>query len=347
MQITTGQLARLLNGRVEGDPDALIDRPSRIEEGGKGSISFLSNPKYEEQLYSTTATAVLVSEDFVPRKPVSATLIRVRDVYAALAFLLEHFGREQQGHKKGISDRAEIHPEAEIGQDVYIGPFVVVERGAKIGAHARLLAQVYVGEEAEIGEGAVLHPGVKIYRACSIGRHCILHANVVVGSDGFGFAPQEDGSYKKVPQLGRVVIEDEVEIGANTVIDRATMGATLIGRGVKLDNLIQVAHNVRIGDHTVIAAQTGIAGSTQIGKHTQIGGQVGFVGHIRVADGVKIQAQSGIAASIEREGSAWYGSPAIPYRDFLRSYAVFKQLPDLLRRLKEVEKNCLPDKPQA
>ncbi len=343
MQITTGRLARLLNGRVEGDPEALIDRPSRIEEGGRGSISFLSNPKYEEHLYSTTATAVLVSEDFVPRKPVAATLIRVPDVYAALAFLLERFGQEHQVRREGISRQAEVHAEAEIGKGVYIGPFVVVEKGARIGDGVQLLAQVYVGEDVEIGEQSILYPGVKVYRACSIGRRCILHANVVIGSDGFGFAPQGDGSYKKVPQLGRVIVEDEVEIGANTVLDRATMGATRIGRGVKLDNLIQVAHNVQIGDHTVVAAQTGIAGSTQIGSRVQVGGQVGFVGHIRVADSVKIQAQSGIAARIDEEGSAWYGSPAIPYRDFLRSYAVFKQLPDLLRRLKALEKKASAD----
>lgn len=337
MQITTGQLAQLLNGRVEGDPEALIDRPSKIEEGGKGSISFLANPKYEEYLYTTTATAVLVSEDFLPRKPVPVTLIRVPDVYAALGFLLERFDIERQLQHQGISERAEVHPEAIVEEGVYIGPFVVVERAARIGAGARLMAQVYVGEQAEIGANTVLYPGVKVYRDCQIGQNCILHANAVIGSDGFGFAPQEDGSYKKVPQLGAVQIEDEVEIGANTVIDRATMGATIVKRGVKLDNLIQVAHNVQIGEHTVIAAQAGIAGSTKIGSGVQIGGQVGVVGHIQIADGVKIQAQSGIAAKITKEGSAWYGSPAIPYRDFLRSYAVFKQLPDLLRRLKTLE----------
>ncbi len=337
MQITTGQLAQMLNGRVEGDPHALIDRPSRIEEGGEGSISFLSNPKYEDYLYTTTATAVLVAEDFEPRKPVAATLIRVQDVYAALAFLLERFGEQQQRAMQGISARAQVHPEAEVADSAYVGPFVVVERGARIAPGVQLTAQVYVGEQVEIGEHSVLHPGVRVYRGCKIGKRCILHANAVIGSDGFGFAPQEDGSYKKVPQLGYVALGDEVEVGANTVIDRATMGATRIGKGVKLDNLIQVAHNVQIGEHTVIAAQTGIAGSTQIGSRAQIGGQVGFVGHIQVADGVKIQAQSGVAGKISQEGSAWYGSPAIPYRDFLRSYAVFKQLPDLLRRLKALE----------
>ncbi len=334
MQITVGQLAQMLHGRVEGNPDALIDRPSRIEEGGAGSISFLSNPRYEDHLYTTTATAVLVAEDFEPRKPVKTTLIRVPDVYAALAFLLERFGQEREQSGQGVSERAEVHPEAEVEEGAYIGPFVVVERGARIAAAARLTAQVYVGENASIGEGSVLHPGVRVYRDCRIGRHCILHSNVVIGSDGFGFAPQADGSYKKVPQLGYVELEDEVEVGANTVIDRATMGATLIKKGVKLDNLIQVAHNVQIGEHTVIAAQTGIAGSTHIGSRAQIGGQVGFVGHIRVADGVKIQAQSGVAASIKEEGSAWYGSPAIPYSRFLRSYAVFKQLPDLVKKWK-------------
>ena len=334
MQITVGQLAQMLHGRVEGNPDALIDRPSRIEEGGAGSISFLANPKYEEHLYTTTATAVLVAEDFELRKPVKATLIRVPDVYAALAFLLERFGEEQKRSMSGVSERAEVHPGAVVEEGAYIGPFVVVERGARIAKGARLIAQVYVGENATVGEDSVLHAGVRVYRDCRIGRRCILHSNAVIGSDGFGFAPQEDGSYRKVPQLGYVELEDDVEIGANTVIDRATMGATLIQKGVKLDNLIQVAHNVKIGKHTVIAAQTGIAGSTQIGSHAQIGGQVGFVGHIRVADGVKIQAQSGVAGPIEEEGSAWYGSPAIPYRQFLRSYAVFKQLPELVKKWK-------------
>jgi UDP-3-O-[3-hydroxymyristoyl] glucosamine N-acyltransferase len=337
MQVTVEQIAALINGTVEGDPQVVISGPSKIEEGGEGTITFLANLKYEPHVYSTTASAVLVSNDFQPKQPINASLIRVADVYQAVAFLLEKFGQEQQPKDWAIHHLAFIHEGATIADQIAVDAFAVIEEGAQIGSGARIGAQVYIGKNVTIGEGAILYPGVKIYANCEIGPNSILHSNAVIGSDGFGFAPQEDGSYEKVAQIGKVVIEADVEIGANTVIDRATMGDTRIRRGAKLDNLIQIAHNVEIGEHTVMAAQAGVAGSTKIGSRAQIGGQAGFVGHIQVADGARIQAQSGIAAPIRKDGSAWYGSPAIPYSDYLRSYAVFKTLPDLRKKLMLLE----------
>ncbi|MEO0775684.1 MAG: UDP-3-O-(3-hydroxymyristoyl)glucosamine N-acyltransferase, partial [Bacteroidota bacterium] len=317
---------------------AQVDRPSKIEEGGAGTITFLANPKYEAHAYTTDATILLVSKDFEPSGPVQPTLIRVADVYASIAFLLNKFGEQQKPRLTGISPQSSIHPEARIGADVAIGPFVVVEAGAVIGDHCQLHAQVYVGAQAKVGAHSVLYPGVKIHHDCEVGQHCTLLANAVIGSDGFGFAPQQDGSYQKIAQLGAVILEDAVEIGANTVIDRATMGATRIRQGVKLDNLIQIAHNVEIGENTVIAAQAGIAGSTKLGKNCRIGGQAGFVGHIEVADGTMIQAQSGVAGAIKQPDQAFYGSPAIAYGQYLKSYAVFKRLPDLYQKIRQLEK---------
>ena len=338
MQVTAGQIAALVNGTVEGDPEVLIDRPSKIEEGGAGSISFLANAKYESYAYGTTASALLVSNDFNPAEKISAVLIRVPDVYQALATLMQQFSAFLESENDGVSDLAFVHPKAEIDASAWVGPFAVVESGAKVGASAKIYPQVYVGENANIGADAILYPGVRIYRDCEVGDRCILHSNAVIGSDGFGFAPKEDGTYDKIPQLGKVVLESDVEIGANTAIDRATMGETRVKAGAKLDNLIQIAHNVEIGSNTVIAAQAGIAGSTRIGDQVMIGGQAGFVGHIEVANGAKIQAQSGIAGPIKEEGAAVYGSPAIPYSDYLRSYSVFRRLPDVYKRLNQLEK---------
>ncbi len=338
MQITAAELAQLLQGTLEGDPKVIVDRPSKIEEGGVGSISFLANAKYETYAYTTTASILLVSHDFKASQALSPTLIRVADVYASITFLLNQFGAQRSTELQGISENCFIHPEAEIGENVAIGAFVVVEAGAKVGDNCQLYPQVFVGKDVTIGAGSRLFPGVKVHRDCTIGQHCTIHANAVIGSDGFGFAPQQDGSYKKVAQLGAVVLEDSVDIGANTVIDRATMGATIIRQGVKLDNLIQIAHNVEIGENTVIAAQAGIAGSTRLGKNCRIGGQAGFVGHIEVADGTMIQAQSGVANAIKEEKKAFYGSPAIGYGQYLKSYAVFKQLPDLTRKIRLLEK---------
>lgn len=337
MQLSARELAQFLNGAVEGDPEVKVSRPSRIEEGGAGTISFLGNAKYEEFAYTTTASILLVSQDFKPRQPVPATLIRVADVYGAVAKLLDRFGSDN--HMPGsISEYAFIHSGAVIGENVAVGAFAVVESGARIGRGCRIYPQVYVGKGVKLGENVTLYPGVRIMDNCEIGNNCIIHGNVVIGSDGFGFAPQKDGAYKKITHVGRVVVEDNVEIGANTAIDRATMGATYIRAGVKLDNLIQVGHNADIGENTVIAAQTGIAGSTRIGRSCRIGGQVGFVGHIQVADGTQIQAQSGIASPIDVPGQAFFGSPAIDYKNYIRSYAVFKQLPDLYKKIRELER---------
>ncbi len=337
MQLSARELAQLLNGTVEGDPEARVGRPSRIEEGGAGTISFLGNSRYEEFAYSTTASILLVSRDFEPRQPLSATLIRVDDVYSAIAKLLEKFGIDNHVPAV-ISEYAFIHAEAILGEDVAVGAFTVVDSGVEIGRGCRVYPQVYLGKGVKLGKNVTLYPGVRVLDNCEIGDNCIIHANVVIGSDGFGFTPQDDSTYKKIIHVGRVVIEENVEIGANTSIDRATMGATYIRAGVKLDNLIQVGHNVDIGENTVIAAQSGIAGSTRIGKSCRIGGQVGFVGHIQVADGTQIQAQSGIASPIDTPNQAFFGSPAIDYKNYIRSYAVFKQLPDLYKKIRELER---------
>lgn len=337
MQLSVRKLAQLLDGSIEGDPEVLVDRPSKIEEGEPGSISFLGNPKYESYVYETKASVLLVSRDFEPKKPISATLIRVDNVYDAISSLLEQFGPqiEDKGHH---AENAVIHASATIGKDTTISEFCVISQNAKIGNNCQIHAQVFIGKEVVIGNNVTLYPGVKILHACQIGDHCIIHSNVVIGSDGFGFVPQEDGAYKKIAHVGKVIVENQVEIGANTTIDRATMGATIIREGVKLDNLIQVGHNVEIGENSVIAAQAGIAGSTKIGKNCRIGGQVGFVGHIQVADGTQIQAQSGVASAIEKPNTALFGSPAIGYRDYIKSYAIFRKLPELYKRLFRLEK---------
>ncbi|HRJ14188.1 MAG TPA: UDP-3-O-(3-hydroxymyristoyl)glucosamine N-acyltransferase [Saprospiraceae bacterium] len=339
MQLSAKELAALLEGSIEGNPDVLVNRPGKIEEGQAGEITFLGNDKYEPFIYTTQASVVLVNKDFSPRQAIQATLIRVENVYAALAFLLDKFGAQTAARTagEGISPQASIHPEAQIGQGVSIGPFAVVEAGASIGDGAKIGAQVFVGQGAAVGEESVLYPGVRILHDCRVGARCILHANAVVGSDGFGFAPQPDGTYKKIAQIGNVVIEDDVEIGAGTTIDRASLGSTILRKGVKLDNLIQVAHNVEIGENTVIAAQVGIAGSTKIGRNCRIAGQVGFIGHVTIADNTSIQAQSGVAQNVTESGTIICGYPAFAYRDYIRSHAVFKRLPELDKKIKQIE----------
>ena len=345
MQISATELSQLLEGTVEGDPTVTVSAPSKIEEGTPGTISFLANPKYESYAYQTQASILLVSKDFQPSHPITATLIRVENVYAAITFLLEKFSQEHQPNA-GVATQTAIHDEVKLGKNTSVGIYSVIESGATIGADTIIYPQVYIGKNVKIGKNVVLYPGVKIYHDCEIGDHCILHANVIIGSDGFGFLPDKDGNFKKIPQIGNVVLENKVEIGANTVIDRATMGSTVLKAGVKLDNLIQVAHNVEIGENTAIAAQAGIAGSTKIGKNCLIGGQAGFVGHIKIADGSKVQAQSGVAASIKESGKAVYGSPALPYADYLKAYAVFKQLPSINRQIRALEKEIVQLKGQ-
>ncbi len=338
MQLTAEAISQMLGGTIEGNPDVVVSQPSKIEEGGKGTITFLANPKYEQYIYSTTASIVLVENDFQPIQPISSTMIRVENVYAAIGTLLNQFDANQQNGIVGLSNVATIHSSATIAKDTYVGDFVAIEEGVCIGSHTKIYPHVYLAKGVIIGNNVTLHAGVKIYHNCVVGDDCIIHANAVIGSDGFGFAPQEDGTYKKIAQIGNVVIKDKVEIGANTTIDRSTMGSTIIHKGVKIDNLVQVAHNVEIGENTVIAAQTGIAGSTKIGKNCRIGGQVGFAGHIKIADGTQIQAQSGIASSIKKEDTSLFGTPAIPYNDYVRAYAVFKKLPELYRKIYALER---------
>ncbi|MEM7571463.1 MAG: UDP-3-O-(3-hydroxymyristoyl)glucosamine N-acyltransferase [Bacteroidota bacterium] len=339
MQISAAQLAQIIQGEVEGDPSAMISHPAKIEEAGAGGITFLADPAYESFLYTTGATAVLVSQDFQPKQAISCTLIRVANVRMAVGQLLTAFQENEAAQiERTIAEQAVVDPNAQVGEQVAIGRFSIVEAGAHIGHGTLILDQVYIGTGARIGKNCTLYPGVRISKDCEIGDNCVLHANVVIGSDGFGFAPQADGSYTKVPQLGKVIVEDDVEIGANTVIDRATMGATLIRKGVKLDNLIQIGHNVEIGENTVIAAQAGIAGSSKIGKGCRIGGQVGIAGHLSIADGTQLQAQSGVGGHLREAGASLMGSPALNYRDFQRSYVVFKQLPQLYRELDRLKK---------
>ncbi len=336
MKFTAEQIAAALNGVVEGDLKAEVSTLSKIEEGKPGSLSFLANPVYTHYIYSTKADIVIVNEDFKPEKPIVPTLIRVKDAYSAFTSLLEMY-QQTKNNKKGISEKATIAGSATLGENVYIGDFVVVGENTVIGNNTKIYANTSIGDRCKIGNNTILYYGVKIYDECIIGNQCTLHAGVAIGQDGFGFAPQSDGHYKKIPQIGNVIIEDNVEIGANTTIDRATLGSTIIRKGVKLDNLIQIAHNVEIGENTVIAAQTGIAGSTKIGKNCMIGGQVGIVGHLTIANGVKIQAQSGIAKSIKKPDSVWEGSPAFHLPDFLRSYVHFKNFDHIVERIRRLE----------
>ncbi len=338
MQITAKTIATLVNGIIEGNESVVITHPAKIEEAGVQSITFLGNAKYEPYIYTTNASVVLVSKTFVPQQPIETTLIRVDDVYASLAVLMNNFNQIQHEQNHTISANSEIHATAAIGEGTHVGAYTVIEKNVNIGNGCRIGSNVYIGKDCKIGKNVILFSGVRIYYDCEIGDNCILHANAVIGSDGFGFAPQPDGTYKKIYQLGNVLIGNDVEIGANSTLDRASMGSTIIHDGVKIDNLVHVAHNVEIGKNTVIAAQTGVAGSTKIGENCMIGGQVGFAGHIKIADGTKIQAQSGIARSIETPNTAVFGSPAIPYTDFIKSYSVFQKLPDLYRKLTQLER---------
>ncbi len=337
MEIKLSMLAAILNGEIEGDPETVVNRPSRIEEGGEGSISFLGNPKYESYAYSTTASALIVSRDFAPKAPIRPALLRVDNVYEAVSILMEKFSKLTT-KPSGISGHAVLSETALIGSGTSIGPYAVVEAEASVGEDCRIGAQVFIGRGVKIGHRTTLYPGVRVMDGCEIGADCIVHANAVIGADGFGFAPQEDGSYRKIPQLGNVVIENRVEIGANCTIDRASLGSTTIREGVKLDNLIHVAHNVEIGAHTAIAAQTGIAGSAKIGQYCQIGGQVGIAGHLHVADRTRIQAQSAVASNVKNPDTAICGYPAIDYNIFLRASMVFKQLPDIYKRFLAIER---------
>lgn len=336
MQFTASALAQLLGGHVEGRPEIAVSGFGKIESAQPGQLSFLANPKYEEHLYDCAASIIIVNQSLALKRPVGATLIRVPDAYAAFAQLLKLYESQQQKSLKGIQSPVYIASTASHGTDVFIGAFAYVGEEVHIDNGTAIHPQVYLGDRVRVGKNCVLHPGVKVYADCVIGDEVVIHAGTVIGSDGFGFAPKNDGAYSKVPQLGNVIIESGVEIGANTTIDRATIGSTIIRQGVKLDNLIQVAHNVEIGAHTVIAAGTGISGSTQIGEQVMIGGQVGIAGHIRIGNQVKIGAQSGVSKDVP-DGKILNGTPATEYANSFRQLALIRQLPEMERRIRLLE----------
>jgi|SRR5690606_12569036 len=337
MEFTINEIAQLLNGKVEGEGSGIIRSAAKIEEGNTGDISFLANSKYEHHLYTTRASAVLVELSFKPVKPHQTTLIRVANPYLAFTRLLEEYEKSLTQPLNGRIQPYYIGENVSIGDNEYIGPFTYIGRNSRIGKNLKLYPGAYIGENVVIGDNAVIHAGVKIYDKTIIGNNCSIFANAVIGGDGFGFAPQDDGSYRRIPQLGNVIIEDDVSIGSNTTIDRATIGSTYIRKGVKLDNLIQIAHNVDIGQHTVIAAQTGISGSTKIGEHNVIAGQVGIVGHIKLANRTKIGAQAGVSKTVKEEGQSLSGSPATDLNTHLRMMSLLRHLPELEKRVKEIE----------
>ena len=339
MQFSAEQIAAMLQGTVEGDATVAVNGLSKIEDGRSGTLTFLANPKYTEYIYTTGASIAIVGHDFKAEKelPSTLTLIRVAEPYACFAKLLDAYHQLRQPNAT-VSVKAHIEDSAKLDENVYIGEFAYIGEGVRIGKGARIYPNSYVGPYTTIGENTVLFSGVRVYNDCIIGSHCTLHSGVIIGGDGFGFAPNSENNYQKVPQIGNVIIEDYVEIGSNTAIDRATLGSTIIRKGVKLDNLIQVAHNVEIGENTVIAAQTGIAGSTRIGRNCMIGGQVGIVGHITIADGTKIAAQSGVASSISEPNTIVQGSPAFGIMDYKKSYIGFMKLPELMRQVSQLEK---------
>jgi UDP-3-O-[3-hydroxymyristoyl] glucosamine N-acyltransferase len=337
MEFTAATIAGFLKGEIEGDPNVKVNTVAKIEEGHEGALSFLANPKYENFIYTTQSTIVLVNRSFIPSKKINATLIRVPDAYVAFASLLTLI-EQGKPKKKGIHPSAVIEPSAKVGNETYIGPYAYIGENCLVGNDCNIYPYVFIGDNCKIGNNCTINPGVTIYHECVVGNNCTIHAGTVIGSDGFGFAPMSGGEYQKIPQIGNVQIEDNVEIGANVTIDRSTMGSTYLRKGVKLDNLIQIAHNVEIGENTVIAAQTGIAGSTKVGKNCMFGGQVAINGHIKIANGTKVGAQGGIAQGVDVENTILQGTPAIPYRQFYRSSVVFSGLPDLKRKIEALER---------
>jgi UDP-3-O-[3-hydroxymyristoyl] glucosamine N-acyltransferase len=336
MKFTAEQIAGILNGEVVGNPNAEVSKLAKIEEGIPGSLTFLSNPKYQNYIYTTLATITIVNKNFEPENPITTTLIKVDDPYQAFSKLLEYYNQVKL-MKSGIEQPSVISEGVTYGDDLYLGSFCYVGKNVKIGNNVKIYPNTFIGDNVVIGDNCVFFAGVRVYSETEIGNNCVIHSGVIVASDGFGFAPHEDGTYSKIPQIGNVILEDDVEIGACTTIDRATMGSTIIRKGVKLDNQIQIAHNVEIGENTVIAAQTGIAGSTKIGKNCMIGGQVGVAGHITIGDNVRIQAQSGIGKSL-KDGEVVQGSPAFTYGDFSKSYVHFRNLPKIVSDLDALKK---------
>lgn len=325
MELKAKEIAEILGGSVEGNPDAVITGFARIESGKPGTICFFANPKYEQYVYTSKADIIIVNRTFVPKEHVSATLIRVDDAYSAVASLLEYVSARKRSYRRYRGCRSRIRWSAKIGRKVYVGDFAYVGRRAQIGDFTKIYESVYIGDDVKIGSRCIIYPGVRIYPGMEIGNNVIIHANAVIGADGFGFAPQEDGTWKKIEHTGKVIIEDDVEIGANTCVDKSQIDTTIIRQGAKIDDLCMIAHNVEVGRNTVMAAQTGVAGSTKIGEHCIIAGQVGIAGHITIASGTTIGAQAGVLGTIKEGGKAFMGTPAIPYKDYLRSYAVFKK----------------------
>ena len=337
MKITAAQIAEVLEGEIVGDPTVTVSNLSKIEEGTKGTISFLANPKYHSYIYTTQASIVIVNKTFEADQEVKATLIKVEDAYKAFSKILE-YANQIKLMKSGIEQPSVISEGVVYGKDLYLGSFSYIGKNTQIGNNVKIYPNSFIGDNVVIGDNSILYAGARVYSETVIGQNCVIHSGTIIGSDGFGFAPSEDGTYTKVPQIGNVVIEDNVEVGACTTIDRATLGSTIIRKGVKLDNQIQIAHNVEIGENTVIASQTGVAGSTKIGKNCQIGGQVGIVGHIIIGNNVRIQAQSGVGKSIQ-DNETIQGSPAIGYSDFSKSYVHFKNLPKIVKEIDTIKKN--------
>ena len=339
MKFTAHQIATVLEGTIEGNPEAEVFKLSKIEEGTEGALTFLSNPKYNHFIYNTLASVVIVNFDFIPDHPVSTTMIRVEDAYGAFSKILQHYN-ETKSDRIGISTPSFIAESATYGNNLYVGHFVVIEDNVQIGHNVKIHPHVHIAQNCKIGNNVQLFAGVRIYEDSIIGDNCVLHSGVIIGSDGFGFAPMKDGTFEKIPQIGNVILEADVEIGAGTTIDRATMGSTIIRKGVKLDNQIQVAHNVEIGENTVIASQTGVAGSTKIGKNCMIGGQVGIVGHLIIGNNVRIQAQAGVGKNLA-DNEIVQGSPAFGYNDFSKSYVHFKNLPKIVNEIDKIKKQII------
>ncbi len=340
MEFTLKQIAHILKGEVRGDGDVKINTLAKIQEARPGQIAFLANPKYEQYAYTTNASAIIVAKDFQPRKEIKSALILVDDPYSSFTVLMEQYHKLISFQKSGVEQPSFISESAKMGANAYRGAFSYIGNNTRIGDNVKIYPQVFVGDDVIIGNNVILHPNVKIYARTRIGNNCVIHAGTVIGSDGFGFAPQEDGSYKTIPQMGNVVVEDDVTIGANTVVDCATLqgDSTIIRQGVKMDNLIQIAHNVEVGKNTVIAAQVGISGSTRVGENCMIAGQVGIAGHIVIANQTSLGAQAGVSKSITEEGQRLLGYPAIDIKDYFRSYAVYKKLPEIAHRLRDLEK---------
>lgn len=337
MEFTAEQIAQLLGGTVDGNPQAPLSTFDKIETAGPRALTFLSNPKYTPFLYESKAGAVLVSNDLELQHPVDVTLIRVADPYAALAQLMRTYDEMTRPRPRGIEQPSYIAPEVQVPDDGYVGAFAYIGKGVTLGAGVQIHPQAYIGDGCTIGDGTIIYPGVKIYHGCKVGKRCIIHSGAVIGADGFGFAPNPDGTYSKIPQLGHVELEDDVEIGANTTVDRSTMGRTLVGHGTKLDNLIMIAHNVEVGHDTVMASQSGIAGSAKLGSNCMVGGQVGIAGHITVGDKVNIGAQSGLHTNTAPDQTIM-GSPAIPARQWMRAVGYLPRVPELFKRVRDLEK---------